>query len=89
MTFSIENCMKRSGTSRYQGSKISGSQQAFLTETAICIVERQRKNMGYRFVLGCNHSQESHTFIQFLFFFLPYLKDRGLLRSTNFGTMET
>ena len=38
---------RRSVTSRYHGSKISGSQQSFLTETAICIVERWKKSMGY------------------------------------------
>ena len=32
----------RSVTSRYHGSQISGSQQSFLTETAICIIERLR-----------------------------------------------
>ena len=61
MTFFIENSMKRSETSCYHGSKISGSQQALLTETATCIVERKEKRLGYRFVPGCNHAQESHT----------------------------
>ena len=59
----------RSLTSRYYGSKISRSQQFFLTETAICIVERRKKSMGYRFVPECNHAQESHTCQFFLFFF--------------------
>ena len=47
-------------TSGYHGSTISGSQQSFLTETAICIVERWNKSVGYRFVPQCNLAQESH-----------------------------
>ena len=47
--------------SGYHGSKISGSQQSFLTEMAICIVERWKKSMGHRFVPECNHAQESHS----------------------------
>ena len=31
-------------TSRYHDSRISGSQQSFLTETTICIVERWKKS---------------------------------------------
>ena len=54
----------RSLTSRYYRSKISRSQQFFLTE--------------------CNHAQESHTCQFFLFFFLLYLQDYGLLRTRNF-----
>ena len=53
--------------SRYHGSKISGSQQSFLTETAICIVERWKKSMGYRPVSKCNHAEESHTVTSILF----------------------
>ena len=49
------------------GSKIAGSQQPFLTETVICIVERWKKSMGYRFVSKCNHAQESHTLTSILF----------------------
>ena len=37
-------------TSRYHGSKISESQQSFLTETAICIVKRWIKSTGYSFI---------------------------------------
>ena len=51
-------------TSRYHGIKISGSQESFLTWTTICIVERWKKSVGYRFVPECNRtqeSQESHT----------------------------
>ena len=40
---------RRPVTSDYHGSKISGSQQSFLTETVIFIVERWQKSMGYRF----------------------------------------
>ena len=47
-------------TSGYHGSKFSGSQRSFLTETAICIVERWRKSIGYRFVPECSLAQESH-----------------------------
>ena len=43
---------ERSVTSRYHGSKISRSQQSFLTETAICIVERGTKRMGYSLFLS-------------------------------------
>ena len=53
--------------SRYHGSKISGSKQSFLTETAICIVERWKKSMGYRPVSKCNHAQESHTVMSIFF----------------------
>ena len=35
-------------SSRYNCSNISGSQQYFLTETVLCIVERWKKRMGYR-----------------------------------------
>ena len=73
--------------SRYHGSKISGSQQSFLTETATCIVERWKKSMGYRPVSKCNHAQESHTVMSL--FFLPYLQDHCLLRSGDFATMAT
>ena len=38
---------RTSVTPRYHGSKISGSQQSFLTETAICIVKQWKKSMGY------------------------------------------
>ena len=36
-------------TSRYHGSKISDTQQPFLTEMAICIVKRWIKSTGYSF----------------------------------------
>ena len=43
-------------------ARLFGSQQSFLTETAIFIVEQKRKVTGYRFVpeTECNHAQESH-----------------------------
>ena len=37
-------------TSHYHGSKISGSQQLFLTDRTICIIEQWMKSMGYGFV---------------------------------------
>ena len=77
-------------TSHYHGSKVSGSQQSFLTETAIRIVERWKKSMGYRFVPECNHGQEQSRTCQFFrFFFLPYLQDHGSLSSRTFATMVT
>ena len=33
----------------------------FLTETAIFIVERRKKRMGYRSGPKCKHAQEIHT----------------------------
>ena len=45
-------------TSGYHCSKISGSKQSFLKETAIWIVKRWKKSLGYRFVPECNHAQE-------------------------------
>ena len=54
---------------------------------AICIVERWKKSMGYRFVPECNHAPESHICQYFHLIFLPYLLDRSLLRSRNFVTM--
>ena len=55
--------------SRYHGSKISGTQQSFSTETAICIVEQWKKVMGYHFVPEYNHAQERHTRQFFRFYF--------------------
>ena len=73
-------------TSRYHGSQISGSLQSFLTETAMCIVERWKKEMGYHVFPWCNHAQEV---IHVNFFFSAILQDHGLLRSANFATMAT
>ena len=57
-------------TSCYHGSKISGSQQSFLRETASCIDEQLKKSIVYRFVPNCNHAQKSHT-CQFFRVFFP------------------
>ena len=46
----------------------SGPQEFFLTETAICTVQRWKKSMGYRFVPECN-AQEIHTCQFFRLFF--------------------
>ena len=61
---------RRGVTPCYRSSKISVSQQSFLTEMAICIVERWKKGLGYHFVPGCNHEQESpvNFFVFFVFF---------------------
>ena len=56
-------------TSRYHGSKISGSQQSVMTETAICVVGRWKETMGYHFVPECNHTQKSCMPNCFVFFF--------------------
>ena len=69
-------------------SKISGSQQSFLTETTICIDEQWKKSMGYCLVPKCNHAQESHT-RQFFRFFLPFLQDHGFLRSRYIAALAT
>ena len=57
----------RSVTSRYHGSKISGSPQSFLKEKGICIGERCKNSIEYRFFLQCSQAQESHTFQSFRF----------------------
>ena len=59
---------RRPVTSDYHGSKISGSQQSFLTETVIFIVERWQKSMGSRFVPECNHAQEKSYMSTFSLF---------------------
>ena len=64
---------RRSTMSCYYGSKIFGSQQSFLTETVICIVERCKKNMDYCFVPECNHAKESHESQFFRFFFVRHI----------------
>ena len=70
----LDSCIERkSVTSHYHGSKVSGSQQSFLTETAICIVERWKKSMGYRFVPECNHGQEQSRTCQFFRFFFCHI----------------
>ena len=59
---------RRRVTSHFYRSKISGCQYSFLTEMAICIVERRKKSMGYRFLLECNRAQESHNVNSFVLF---------------------
>ena len=76
---SIDAVNNRIVRSRYHGSKILGPRQFFMTETAICIVERWKKSMGYHFDPQCNHAQESCMSFLSFFFFLPYLQDNGLL----------
>ena len=72
--------------SRYHGSKSFGSQESFLTETAIYTVKRWKKSMGYHFVPESSQAQESHTKMSiFSFFFLPYFQDHGLLRPRYFA----
>ena len=76
---------RRSVTSRYHSSKISRSQLSCLIETAICIVERWKKSLGYRFASECNHAQERHT----CHCCPPYVRNHGLLRSRHSATMAT
>ena len=79
-------------TSRYHGSKISGSQHYFgHTTTLLCIFGRWKKSIGYRFVPECNTARESHAchFFLVLSSFLPYLQEHGLLRTRNFTAMAT
>ena len=74
-------------TSSYHGSKLSGS-HSFLTEMAICIFERWKEIVGYRFAPSAiMYRKVIHVF--FFTFFLSYLFDHGLLRSKNFATMAT
>ena len=80
--FVVLRIKSRSVMSGYHGSKISGSQQSFLTGHLHC--QRWKLSMGYRFVPECNHAQESHTCQRFCCF-LSYLQDHGLLRSRNHG----
>ena len=72
------NLERRNVTSRHHGSKITASQQSFLTETAIFIVgfltETAIFIVGCSLVPECSHAQESHVN-----FFLQYLQDHGLL----------
>ena len=52
---------RENATSHYHGSKISGTQQSFLTEKAICTVEQWKKSLGHRKVI--------YNFFFFVFFF--------------------
>ena len=85
----IKSIERRGVMSSYHGSKILGSQQSFLTETTIGMVERWYKSMGYHFVRECNHAQESHIIMSSCSFFPPYLKDQSLLKSRNLATTTT
>ena len=67
---------RENATSHYHGSKISGTQQSFLTEKAICTVEQWKKRLGHRKVI----------YNIFFSFFLPYLKDHGFLRARIFSS---
>lgn len=61
---------RRSVTSDYHGSRISGSQQFFWTETAIGIVERWKKSIRRPFcfrVQSCNFFVFSAIFAGLLF----------------------
>ena len=73
---------RRSVTSCYHGFKISEPQQFFLTETAICTLERRKKSMGYRFVPECNAHENSYVSIFFCHslsrsteILIPWLRD--------------
>ena len=67
-------------TSHYHGSKISGSQQSFLTDRTISIVEQWMKSMGSGFVPA---AVMYRNVIHVIFF--RYLQDH--VRSRNFATM--
>ena len=79
---------KRKITSRYSGSKISGSQQPFLTETAIWFVEQSKKSLGTLLFLSANVRRKVIHLKFFLFFLLKFAWLR-LLKSRNFATMAT
>ena len=79
---------RRSVTPCYYGSNICGSQQPFLTETAICIVERWKKEGAtVLFQIATMHGKVIRV-ISFRFY-PPYLRDQGLLRFRDFATMAT
>ena len=59
---------RRSTMSCHHGSKISGSELSFLTETAIWIVERCKISMDYCFVFDCNHERKVMNLNFFVFF---------------------
>ena len=63
--------------SRYLGSKIPGSQQSLLRETAICILERWKKSMKEQSCIG-EYSNNSATIKLYWFF----------LRLIDFGSSE-
>ena len=75
---------RRNVTSRYYGCKISGSQQSLLTETSN---DGRKVWASVLFPSATMHRKVTQCI--FSFFFLPYLQDRGLLRSRNIATMAT
>ena len=81
--------VKRRGLmSRYYGRKIFLFQQSFLTETAICIVERWKKEWDtVLFLCAVLHRKVIHD--NFLVFFSARFTGPRLLRSRNFATMAT
>ena len=79
---------KRSVMSHYRSRKISGTQQSFLTEMAICIAERWKKVwVTILFLNAIMHRKVIH--VNFFCFFLSYWQDHSLLRSRKFATMAT
>ena len=66
----------------FHGSKIAGSQQSFLTETAYALLSDGRKVWATSLFL----SAIMHKFVH-VNFFLSYLQDHGLWRSRNFAIM--
>ena len=78
----LGNRKEKCDISHYHGSKTSGSQQSFLTDTTVCIVEQWIKSIGYGFVPAASmHKKVTRHF------FYYYLQDHGLFRSRNFATM--
>ena len=75
----------------YLGSKISVSQQYFLTQTAICIFafsDSGSKVWATVLLLSAvRHRKVLH--VNFFSFFLQYLQYHVLLRSRIFATMAT
>ena len=67
------NIERTSVTSRYHGSKISGSQH-FLTGTAICVVERWKKSMGTVLFLSAIMHRKVIGVIFFFRFFCHILR---------------
>ena len=70
-----KHCIIEKGvTSRYHGSKIPGSQQSLLRETAICMLKRWKKGMKEQSCTG-EYSNNSATIK--LYWFFPRLIDFG------------
>ena len=66
----------------FHGSKITGSQQSFLTETGFALLNDGKKVWATILFLSAIIRKVIHVN-----FFLPYLQDHGLLRSKNFAIM--